>query len=59
MEWVSILAPVHVTALHVPLSWNLVAYLCLGYPVEEFRQPKPAEAGWEQQRHVSEFLFRR
>lgn len=58
--WVSILDPVHVTAvLAVPASRNLVAYLCLGYPAEESRQPKLAEAGWEQRRDVSEFLFRR
>ena len=60
MGWVSILDPVHMTAaLQVPPSWNLVAYLCLGHPVEESRQPKRAEVGWEQRRHVSEFLFRR
>jgi 5,6-dimethylbenzimidazole synthase len=60
LVWVSVLDPVHVTAaLKVPPSWNLVAYLGLGYPVEESRQPKHAEVGWEQRRHVSEFLFRR
>lgn len=58
--WVSILDPVHVTAaLEVPASWHLVAYLCLGYPAEESRQPKLAEAGWEQRRPVSAFVFRR
>lgn len=58
--WVSILEPVHVTAaLQVPVSWKLVAYLCLGYPAEESRQPTLAEAGWEQRRQVSEFVFRR
>lgn len=60
LGWVSILDPSQVnTALHTPESWNLVAYLCLGYPAEESSRPKLAEVGWEQRRDLSDFVFRR
>jgi 5,6-dimethylbenzimidazole synthase len=60
LGWVSILDPSQVNkTLQVPESWNLVAYLCLGYPADESRQPKLAEVGWEQRRDLSDFVFRR
>lgn len=49
--WVSILEPELVTAaLHVPESWRLVAYLCIGYPAAEDDVPALERAGWERRR---------
>jgi 5,6-dimethylbenzimidazole synthase len=46
--WVSILDPVAVqAALSVPESWRLVAYLCLGWPEEEHRDPELERHGWQ------------
>jgi 5,6-dimethylbenzimidazole synthase len=46
--WVSILDPVRVrAALAVPSTWDLVAYLCIGYPEVEQAQPELARVGWE------------
>lgn len=46
--WVSILDPVAVReSLEVPLSWDLVAYLCIGYPEAESTTPELARAGWQ------------
>jgi 5,6-dimethylbenzimidazole synthase len=46
--WVSILDPEAVTqALAVPKEWKLIAYLCVGYPIEESGQPELERAGWE------------
>jgi len=46
--WVSILDPSRVARdLAVPEDWSLVAYLCLGYPVEEHTDPELSRAGWQ------------
>jgi 5,6-dimethylbenzimidazole synthase len=46
--WVSILEPDVVTqTLDVPPEWQLVAYLCVGYPSGEHDTPELARAGWE------------
>jgi len=46
--WVSILEPQLVTrTLDVPPEWKLIAYLCVGYPVEDFDTPELERAGWE------------
>jgi len=46
--WVSILEPEALCkALDAPDAWTLVAYLCVGYPVEEHLDPELARAGWE------------
>lgn len=46
--WVSILEPAAVTAiLAVPETWRLVAYLCVGYPVEEHLDPELERHGWQ------------
>lgn len=55
--WVSILDPVAVAAtLEVPASWRLIAYLCLGWPVEEHLDPELVRHGWQDRttagRHV-------
>ncbi|MCB1884322.1 MAG: 5,6-dimethylbenzimidazole synthase [Geminicoccaceae bacterium] len=46
--WVSILDPdaVH-AALDVPEAWRLVAYLCVGHPVEAHDDPELQRAGWQ------------
>ncbi|NBN63249.1 5,6-dimethylbenzimidazole synthase [Microvirga tunisiensis] len=56
--WVSILDPqaVH-RALDVPPNWELVAYLCLGYPVEEHVDPELEREGWQARTPLSERLF--
>lgn len=46
--WVSILDPDVITAaLKVPPDWNMVAYLCLGWPEGYLEQPLLETAGWE------------
>lgn len=58
--WVSILDPDEVTrALDVPAPWRLVAYLCLGWPVEEHLDPELERAGWQDRAASDEFLLRR
>jgi 5,6-dimethylbenzimidazole synthase len=58
--WVSILDPAAVkTALDVPESWKLVAYLCVGHPVEEHADPELERLGWEANGGEAATLFRR
>jgi 5,6-dimethylbenzimidazole synthase len=46
--WVSILEPGHVAEIvDVDPAWKLVAYLCIGYPVEEHADRELERAGWE------------
>jgi 5,6-dimethylbenzimidazole synthase len=46
--WVSILEPVVVSrALAVPESWELIGYLCIGYPQSDDDKPALMRAGWE------------
>ena len=47
--WVSILEPDTVCeTLAVPCAWSLVAYLCVGFPVEEHEDPELVRHGWQQ-----------
>ncbi len=49
MGWVSILDPSRVgTILAAPQDWQLIAYLCLGYPENESVTPELERAGWEE-----------
>lgn len=58
--WVSILEPDVVTkALDVPASWTLIAYLCLGWPVEEHLDPELERAGWQTRADRMDLLLRR
>ncbi|MDJ1159768.1 5,6-dimethylbenzimidazole synthase [Chelatococcus sp. SYSU_G07232] len=58
--WVSILDPAHVkTALAVPAAWSFIAYLCLGRPVEEHRDPELVRHGWQDRLPLDDVLFRR
>lgn len=46
--WISILQPAEVTAaLDVPERWKLIAYLCVGWPVEEHLDPELERHGWQ------------
>jgi 5,6-dimethylbenzimidazole synthase len=47
--WVSILRPEQIaTLLDVPQGWQLVAYLCIGWPqVEDDEVPELEQVGWE------------
>lgn len=58
--WVSILDPQAVQgALDVPPNWQLVAYLCLGYPVEEHIDPELEREGWQARTPLSTRLLSR
>ncbi len=58
--WVSILEPAGVAAiLEVPADWRLIAYLCLGYPVDADDTPALERADWESRRDPSQFILRR
>lgn len=60
MGWVSILDP-DVTAkiLDVPATWRFIAYLCLGYPVEEHLDPELERYGWQDRLPLSAVTLRR
>ena len=48
LGWVSILDPVAATQqLQVPPHWSLVAYLCLGWPIEDQVEPELQQRGWQ------------
>jgi 5,6-dimethylbenzimidazole synthase len=58
--WVSILEPGTVTtALDVPATWKLVAYLCLGWPAEEHLDPELERHGWQERIDTSPLILRR
>ncbi|NJO67813.1 MAG: 5,6-dimethylbenzimidazole synthase [Rhodospirillales bacterium] len=49
MGWVSIIDPEDVrTILSLPDTWQLVAYLCVGYPEEEHLDPELHRHGWQE-----------
>lgn len=58
MGWVSILEPKAVKrVLDVPAGWNLVAYLCLGFPAEEHLDPELERHHWEVRSNLDEVTF--
>jgi 5,6-dimethylbenzimidazole synthase len=58
--WVSILEPAEVSrVLEVPDAWDLVAYLCVGYPEEVQLEPELQRAGWQRRVNVENFLLKR
>jgi 5,6-dimethylbenzimidazole synthase len=51
--WVSILDPKEISrALDVPAQWKLIAYLCVGFPLEEHLDPELVRHNW--QAHIEE-----
>ena len=58
--WVSILDPDAATRqLHVPDGWILVAYLCLGWPVEDHDEPELQRTGWQAREAACRQVLRR
>ena len=58
--WVSILEPEAVGAvLDVPADWTLVAYLCVGTPEEEHKDPELERCGWEDRQDFSDIVLER
>jgi 5,6-dimethylbenzimidazole synthase len=48
LGWVSILDPVHATALlDVPADWHFIALLCIGYPEPPSDTPELERRGWQ------------
>ncbi|APH54381.1 Nitroreductase family protein [Granulibacter bethesdensis] len=57
--WVSILDPEPINAmLDVPAHWQLIGYLCVGYPVKESETPELEEVGWDHARRDAGLLHR-
>ena len=55
MGWVSILDPARVVDdLNVSADWSLIAYLCIGWPLEEHLDCELERAGWEQRRRLQD-----
>lgn len=58
--WVSILEPTFICRmLEVPETWTLVAYLCVGRPVEEHLDPELERHGWQEGLSAEQMIFRR
>ena len=56
--WVSILDPQAVKdVLNLPADVTLVAYLCVGYPVEFGDRPMLEQAGWETRVPLADLVF--
>ena len=60
LGWVSILDPARIpTILDVPDAWRFIAYLCIGYPEQDFATPELGRLGWEERHPVDAFIYRR
>lgn len=60
MGWVSILDPARVCSiLETPPAWQLIAYLCLGYPEEEHLDPELERYGWQARVGIERFVVHR
>ena len=58
--WVSILEPERIArGLDVPDAWRLVAYLCVGHPVEEHADPELVRHGWQARIDAASTLIER
>ncbi len=58
--WVSILDPEQAKAdLQVPERWKLIAYLCVGWPVEEHPVPELVRFGWQDRTQAGRFVTSR
>lgn len=57
--WVSILDPERLCVdLDTPQDWQFIAYLCIGYPIENHEDPELVRHGW-QDRIASDQVFSR
>jgi 5,6-dimethylbenzimidazole synthase len=60
LGWVSIVEPDIIRrVLDVPQSWALVAYLCIGWPVEEHLDPELDRHRWQQRLDLTRMIFKR
>ncbi len=58
--WVSILDPKDVCRiLAVPVAWKLIAYLCVGFPLEQHLDPELVRHHWQAHLLENERLHRR
>jgi 5,6-dimethylbenzimidazole synthase len=60
LGWISILEPeVLCRVLDVPESWTLIAYLCIGRPVEEHLDPELERHHWQERLGAQRLIFTR
>ena len=60
LGWISILEPeVLCGVLEVPESWTLIAYLCIGRPVEEHLDPELERHHWQEGLDAQRLIFTR
>lgn len=60
LGWVSILEPADVVrSLDVPSDWQLIAYLCVGWPAAEHVEPELSRAGWQNRTGAGRVVVRR
>jgi len=60
LGWISILDPAAIVRIvDVDAGWKFIAYLCLGYPVEEHEDRELVRAGWEDTDPAGSQLIRR
>jgi 5,6-dimethylbenzimidazole synthase len=60
LGWISILEPRIVRrVLEVPDTWTLIAYLCIGWPVEEHLDPELDRYRWQERLDVARMIFTR
>jgi 5,6-dimethylbenzimidazole synthase len=60
LGWISILEPDTLRRiLEVPESWTLIAYLCIGRPVEEHLDPELERHQWQQRLGAERLIFTR
>lgn len=58
--WVSIIDPAELSrTLDVPPAWKLIAYLCVGFPLEEHLDPELERQAWQAHLAENETLHRR
>ena len=60
LGWISILEPETLCrVLEVPESWTLIAYLCIGRPVEEHLDPELERHHWQERLDAQRLIFTR
>jgi 5,6-dimethylbenzimidazole synthase len=60
LGWISIFEPDTVSRLlEVPDTWTLVAYLCIGRPVEEHLDPELERHDWQERLGAERMIFTR
>ena len=60
LGWISILEPrIVCRVLEVPNTWKLIAYLCIGWPVEEHLDPELHRHRWQERLDVARVIFTR